>query len=64
MKTTVDSKTLEYGFSMICVGVPSFHGIRGQSYTNFLASTVNQIGQVPLQYAHRPQSHPIQALAP
>ena len=38
----VDSNKLEYGFSMIYAGFPSFFcffGIRGRYYSNFLAST-------------------------
>ena len=40
---TVDSKQLEYGYGMICHGVPSFlgFGAGGWSYSNFLASTVH-----------------------
>ena len=40
--STVDSKKLEYGCRVICDGVPSFFcfAIRGQSCSNFLASTV------------------------
>ena len=39
---TVDSNKLEPGFRLIYTGVPSFScfGIRGRSYSNFLASTV------------------------
>ena len=35
----VDSKKLEYACRVICTGVPSFccFGIRGRSYSNFLA---------------------------
>ena len=38
----VDSKTLEYGFGVIHAGRLSFFGfgMRGRSYSNFLASTL------------------------
>ena len=38
----VDSKKLEDGFRVVSDGCPSFvcFGIRGRSYSNFLASTV------------------------
>ena len=37
-----ESKKLEYGFRVIYAGVASFFsfGIRGRSYSNFVASTV------------------------
>ena len=40
--TSVDARKLEYGFRVIFGGAPSFScfGIRGWSYSNFLASTV------------------------
>ena len=39
---TVDSKKLEYGPGTIYAGFPFFQafGVEGQSYSNFLASTV------------------------
>ena len=41
----VDSKKVEYGFGVIHVGVPSLvcFGIRGRSYSNFLASAVSAL---------------------
>ena len=42
-RPTVDSKKLEYGFWLMNAGFLSVFGlgIRGRSYSNFLASTVN-----------------------
>ena len=40
LRTTVDSKMLEYGFRVLFAGFPSFcFGIRGRPHSNFLAST-------------------------
>ena len=48
--STVDSKTLEYGFRVICAGAPSLvlgPETTGRSYSNFLASAVGMSRVLP-----------------
>ena len=48
ISSTVDSKELEYGPGTICAGFACSlgFGVGGQSYSNFLASTVDSCGYV------------------
>ena len=60
---TVDSKKLEYASGTIWPGFPSFlgFGVQGQSYSNFLASTVHQCN-IMYKARRRPYDHHLQGL--